>query len=87
MHYLEWGISLNNDIKIHNRYPDEGFKLIIGTDLIYCKEVIGSLLYTANELLHSNNGIFILVSSFALNMVLFIIYVMLFIYRYYIRIT
>lgn len=67
-HFLEWGKPISVDVRQENCYPADGFKLVVGTDLIYCKEVIEPLFRTVAELLHQN-GIFVLVSSFSLDAV------------------
>ena len=68
VHFLEWGRAIDNEVKINNSYPSDGFKLVVGSDLIYCKEVIVPLFLTVAETLHKD-GTFILVSSFALDSV------------------
>lgn len=44
--------------------PMDGFGLIIGTDLLYCQEVVKPLLTSVNNLIRAEGGIFVLVSSF-----------------------
>lgn len=67
-HFLEWGKPIGKDIQQENCYPDDGFKLVVGSDLIYCKEVIEPLFRTVAEVLHKD-GVFVLVSSFSLEAV------------------
>lgn len=65
VHFLEWGKTIDAAVRSENEYPTDGFKLVVGTDLIYCKEVIEPLFRTVGETLH-REGHFVLVSSFAL---------------------
>lgn len=65
-HLLSWGEKIPNDLRVEYEYPEEGFDLIIGADLIYCVEVVGPLFSSTNELL-SKNGVFLLVCSFTLS--------------------
>ena len=65
VHFLEWGKPIETAVRIANDYPADGFKLVVGSDLIYCKEVIEPLFQSVAEVLH-REGRFILVSSFAL---------------------
>jgi len=61
---FSWGCE--NDIDIFKyicQRNENSFKLIIGSDLIYCKDVIYPLLFSVANLL-SDVGIFILASSF-----------------------
>ena len=66
VHFLEWGKSIDAEVRSDNEYPDGGFRLVVGTDLIYCKEVIEPLFHTVNDVMHKE-GVFVLVSSFSLN--------------------
>ena len=51
--------------KAHEECIDQTFPLLLGTDLLYCKEIVEPLLKSAKMLLeNSRNGCFILVSSF-----------------------
>ena len=53
-----WG---SNDISFR---PLDGFGLIIGSDLLYCQEVVRPLIKSVNAMINNDDGIFILVSSF-----------------------
>eukprot|EP01038_Epipyxis_sp_PR26KG_P005068 gene5068-7072_t len=66
-HYLEWGEKISNDQKKLFEHPPDGFQLIIGTDLIYCKGVVQPLFKSVKEYLDKNNGTFVLCSSFSLD--------------------
>lgn len=66
VHFLEWGKLIDPSVREENEYPEDNFKLVIGTDLIYCKEVIQPLFKTVGDILHKE-GQFVLVSSFALD--------------------
>jgi predicted nicotinamide N-methyase len=66
VHFLEWGVPIDAETKAQNKHPDSGFRLIIGSDLIYCKEVIVPLFKTVADTL-SRDGVFVLTSSFALD--------------------
>lgn len=66
VHFLEWGKLIDAETKDDNGYPHDGFELVIGSDLIYCREVIEPLFRTVAETLCKRDGLFILVSSFAL---------------------
>jgi predicted nicotinamide N-methyase len=69
VHFLEWGKPIDAETRRENCYPANGFRLVVGSDLIYCKDVIEPLFRTVAETLHGE-GIFVLVSSFQLNEVL-----------------
>jgi predicted nicotinamide N-methyase len=56
--FLEWGSGHYADIVIEN-----GFGLILGSDLLYCSEVVRPLFKSVNDMMHTD-GIFLLVSSF-----------------------
>lgn len=73
VHYLKWGQAIPNEIKIDHAYPSDGFRLIVGADLLYCIEVVRPLFTTVRELLHSENGLFMLTTSFKLDEVLFLL--------------
>lgn len=64
--FLKWGLDLES---LPGR-PPSGFGLIIGTDLLYCEEIVPPLLRTVAELLNKETGLFILVSSFCVGEVL-----------------
>lgn len=64
---LKWGTSINAADKEIYAYPMDGFKLVVGADLIYSIDVVGPLLSTVNELLNTPSGIFVLVTSFQLD--------------------
>lgn len=70
VYYLSWGESelLNADFNRSFREAHSlgSFDLIIGSDLIYCKEVIRSLLETVKNLLNPIHGTFVLATSFSL---------------------
>jgi predicted nicotinamide N-methyase len=66
VHLLEWGKPISKDIRTQFAYPESGFKLIIGTDLLYCIEVVLPLFSTVNDLLLQNGGVFMLTTSFHL---------------------
>lgn len=68
IHFLEWGKRIGEDVRQENAYPTDGFRLVVGSDLIYCKEVIEPLFRTVAEVLH-REGIFVLISSFGLEAV------------------
>jgi predicted nicotinamide N-methyase len=55
---LEWG-KPSAQVEIEN-----GYELVIGTDLLYCVEVVRPLLTSVAHLINKLNGLFILVSSF-----------------------
>lgn len=66
-HYLEWGAPIPPSIQQLPLFPPEGFRLVVGADLVYSKDVIPALLRTVLSLLHESLGVFILVSSFRLS--------------------
>jgi predicted nicotinamide N-methyase len=66
VHFLEWGKPISSDVKDENMYPTDGFELVIGSDLIYCIQVIEPLFQTVAQVM-KNEGLFILVSSFSLD--------------------
>jgi len=66
-HYLDWGVPIPPAIQKLPLFPSNGFRLVVGADLVYCKDVIPALLRTVRNLLHESLGIFILVSSFRLS--------------------
>lgn len=67
VHYLAWGkpLELSEEEKLSNKYPSDGYPLIVGTDLLYCCDVIRPLFTTIKSLL-AINGTFLLVTSFKL---------------------
>jgi predicted nicotinamide N-methyase len=66
-HYLEWGAPIPPAIQQLPLFPLDGFRLVVGADLVYSKDVIPALLRTVHSLLHKSLGVFILVSSFRLS--------------------
>jgi len=66
-HYLEWGAPIPPAIQQLPLFPPDGFRLVVGADLVYSKDVIPALLRTVHSLLHKSLGVFILVSSFRLS--------------------
>jgi predicted nicotinamide N-methyase len=68
---LEWGKPISKEVKMQCDYPESGFKLIVGTDLLYCIEVVLPLFTTVNDLLLQTGGIFMLTTSFHLEEVRF----------------
>lgn len=67
VHFLEWGVPVPEDTKVQCSYPPGGFALIVGADLLYCKEVVDPLFTTVRELLDPERGLFILTTSFSLD--------------------
>ncbi|KAJ1425276.1 putative methyltransferase-domain-containing protein [Ochromonadaceae sp. CCMP2298] len=65
-HFLEWGVDIAADTRAENGYPLGGFGLVLGTDLIYSRDVIVPLFTTVSAVLHEQ-GTFLLVSSFELS--------------------
>ena len=45
-------------------YTQDGYDLIIGSDLLYCVEIVSPLFTSVSQLLKPDVGLFILVSSF-----------------------
>jgi predicted nicotinamide N-methyase len=66
VHFLEWGVDIAADTRAENGYPLGGFCLVLGTDLIYSRDVIVPLFTTVSTVLNEQ-GIFLLVSSFGLS--------------------
>lgn len=66
-HYLEWGAPISPTIQQLPLFPPQGFRLVVGADLVYSKDVIPALLRTVRSLLHESLGVFVLVSSFRLS--------------------
>ena len=66
-HYLEWGAPIPPAIQQLPLFPSDGFRLVVGADLVYSKDVIPALLRTVRSLLHESLGVFVLVSSFRLS--------------------
>lgn len=60
--YLEWGTipAFYHALDFRN----DGFELIVGTDLLYCVDVVAKLFHSVKQLM-SKDGMFLLVSSFA----------------------
>lgn len=67
VHFLEWGKKISANVKAEHLYPSNGFRLIIGTDLLYCVDVVIPLFSSVNELLDRNGGVFMLTTSFHLD--------------------
>ncbi len=66
-HLLEWGQPVPESVKQQHQYPQQGFKLILGSDLLYCMGVVEPLFRTVDELLCAEGGVFMLTTSFALD--------------------
>lgn len=61
--YLKWGDSISH-LPINNEYEKI---LLLGSDLLYCLDVVEPLFHTVSQLLNSitsKNGLFLLASSF-----------------------
>ena len=60
----KWGTDVKELKECCPFKDNEGFGLIIGTDLLYCKEVVAPLFQTVKDLLDKSKSTFVLVSSF-----------------------
>ena len=56
----KWGSDPNTLLS----YTQDGYDLVIGTDLLYCVEIVSPLFTSVSQLLKADVGLFILVSSF-----------------------
>lgn len=69
VHFLQWGKEVPDSVRSQCSYPAEGFRLILGADLLYCVEVVEPLFASVSRLLCEGGGLFVLVTSFSLEKV------------------